>query len=84
MTAARAGGWQAATLKGQCHEMDIFLKEHFNQYFLCMRWWFSRSIERFLLPYAYTISNVLFAFWNYLLIFKMLTETLLSPFSVIL
>jgi hypothetical protein len=47
-------------LKGQCHEMDIFLRsKHFNQHFLCMRWWFSRSFKSFSLPS--TIINFLFA-----------------------
>ncbi len=35
-------------LKGQCDEMDIFLRsKHFNQYFLYMRWWFSRAFNGF-------------------------------------
>ncbi len=45
-------------LKGQCHEMD-WRSKHFNQYFLCMRWWFLRSYKSFPLPY--TIINFLFA-----------------------
>ena len=48
-------------LWGQCHEMDIFCwrYKHFNQYFLCMRWRFSRSFRSFSLPY--TIINFLLA-----------------------
>jgi hypothetical protein len=70
-------------LKGQCHEMDIFFKfKHFNQYFLCMRCWFSRSFKSFSLPY--TIINFLFPSLKLLTYFKMLTGTLLIiAFSVI-
>ncbi len=67
-----------SNLKGQSHKMD----KHCNQYFLCMRWLFSRSFKSFLLPY--TIINFYLFLWKYLLILKMLTETLLRiSFSVI-
>ncbi len=47
-------------LNGQCQEMDIFWRsKHFDQYFLCIRWWFSRSFKSFSL--SYTIINFLFA-----------------------
>jgi hypothetical protein len=37
-------------LKIQCYEMDMdWRSKHFNQYFLCMRWWFSRPFNRCLL-----------------------------------
>ncbi len=57
--------------------------KHFNLYFLCMPLWFSMSFKSFSL--LYTIINFLIAsFWNYLLILKMLTETLLRIlFSVV-
>ncbi len=39
------------SLKGQCHEMDIFWRfKHFTHYFLCKLWWFSRSLKSFSLP----------------------------------
>ncbi len=69
-----------SSLKGQCHEMDIFwegLTKHLHQYFLCMRWWFSRSFKGFLPPYTFYLLLL-----NYLLIYTMLIETLLRiPFS---
>ncbi len=72
-------------LKGQSHKMDIFWRSiHFNQYFLCMRWWFSRSFKSFSLPY--TNINFLFASLKLLTNFEntVLTETLHRiPFSVI-
>ncbi len=48
-------------LKGQCHEMEICFKgfKYFNQYFLCMRWWFLKSFNSFSLPYK--IVNFLYA-----------------------
>jgi hypothetical protein len=51
--------------------------------FLCMRWWFSRSFK---LAFHYPIQLLTFylLLWNYLLILKMLTETLLRiPIYVI-
>jgi hypothetical protein len=49
--------------------MDIIWRsKHFNQYFLCMRWSFSRSFKSFSLPYP--IINFLIAslkFWKCLL-----------------
>ncbi len=39
-------------LRRQCHEMDIF-EGLINQYFLCMRWWFSRSFKSFSSPYTF-------------------------------
>ncbi len=69
---------------GQCHEMDIFFIKfkHFNQYFLCLRWWFSRSFKSF--SPSYTIINFLFASLKLLPNFEMLTATLLIiAFSVI-
>ncbi len=40
--------------------MDIFLtSKHFTKYFLCMRWWFSRSFKSCSLPY--TVINFLSA-----------------------
>jgi hypothetical protein len=63
------------SLKGQCHEMD----KHFIQYFLCMPWWFSKSFH-----FPKQLFTFYLLLWNYLLIFKMLTETVLRiPFSVI-
>jgi hypothetical protein len=35
------------------------MSTNFDQYFLCMRWWFSRSFKSFSLPYK--IINFLFA-----------------------
>ncbi len=66
--------------KEQCHEMDIFRREkHFNQYFLCMRLWFSRLFNIVSLPY--TISNFLFASLKLLTNFEDLTKTILEiPF----
>ncbi len=58
--------------------------KHFNKYryFLCMRWWFSRSFKSFLLPY--TSINFLFASLKLLIIWQILIETLLRiSFSVI-
>ncbi len=47
----------------------LFLRsKHFNQYFLFMRWWFSRSSKSFSLPYA--IINFLFASLRLLTNFK--------------
>jgi hypothetical protein len=57
--------------------------KHFNLYFLCMRWWFSRSFKSFSL-YNKIIKFFSCFVWNCLLILKMLTETLFkTPFSVI-
>jgi hypothetical protein len=65
-------------LKGQCHEMMFY--EGLN--FRCRRWWFSRSFISFSLPF--TVIYFYLLLWNYLLILKMFTESLLRiPFSVI-
>jgi hypothetical protein len=59
--------------------INLLLVVHFNQYFLCMRCWFSGFYKSFLL--LYTIINFYLLLWNYLLILKMLTETLVRiPF----
>ncbi len=59
--------------------------KHFRLYFLCMRWWFSRSFKNFSLPCTvYNFYHFLFASLKSLTNFEMLTETLLRiPFSVI-
>ncbi len=58
-----------STLKGQCREMDIFWKfKHFNQFLLCMRWWFLRSFKGFSL--LYTIINIIFVFLKLLINFE--------------
>jgi hypothetical protein len=49
--------------------------KYFNQYFLWMRWWFSRSFKSFCYPSH--LLNFCMLLWNYLLILKMLPETLL-------
>ncbi len=69
-------------LKGQCHKMDLFLRsKHFYLYFLCMRWWFSRSFKSPSLP-PYTIINIYLLLWHYFLTLK--TEVLLKvPFSAV-
>ncbi len=60
-------------LKGTVSRDGCFLRpKHVIQYFLSMRWWFSRSFKSFPLPYS--IITFLFTFWNCLLILKMLTE----------
>ncbi len=63
----------------------FFLRsKHFIQYpyFLCTRWWFSRSFESFSLPY--TIVNFLFASLKLLTNFEYLIKNLLRIlFSVI-
>ncbi len=46
-------------LKRQCHEIFILKPKHFNQNFLFMRWWFSRSFNSSSLPF--TVINLLFA-----------------------
>jgi hypothetical protein len=69
---------------GQWHEMDIFFWRytHFKQYFLCMRWWFSRSFKSF--HYPLQLWTFYWLLWNYLLILKMLTEPSSEfPFSVV-
>ncbi len=51
---------------------------YFNQYFLRIRWWFSRSFKSFSVP-----STIINFFNDYLLVLKMHTETLLwIPVSV--
>jgi hypothetical protein len=68
------------TVSRDAYEYGILLRRpnYFHQYFLCMRWWFSRSFNSFSLHYLY------FLLWSYFLILKMLTETLLRiPFYVI-
>lgn len=56
--------------------------KHFNQYFLCTRWWNSRFFQSFSAPF--TIITFYLLLWNFLLILKMLTEALLRiPFSVV-
>ncbi len=74
-------GWSSAdhtpfpSIKGTVSLDGYFYwrPKHFNQYFLCMRWWFSRSFKSFTL--LYTMINFLFAtlkllpnfknaFWN--------------------
>ncbi len=65
--------------KGQFHDTKTF-----NQYFLCMHWWFSRSFKSLSLLYPLKYLTFYLLFWNYLLILKMFIETLLIiPFSVI-
>jgi hypothetical protein len=51
-------------LQGQWHKKDIF----FDQYFLFMSWWFSRSFKSFSL--SYTIFNFLFASLKLLINFE--------------
>ncbi len=70
-------------LKGQCHEMDIFWRsKHFNQYFLCMRWWFQEFTK--VVYYLIQLLTFYLLLWHYLLILKKLSEILLRfPFSVI-
>ncbi len=63
-------------LKWLCHEIDIFWRsKHFNQCFLCMRWWFSRSFKSFSLTYTITFYLLL---GNYLINFE---KCLLKPSS---
>jgi hypothetical protein len=68
-------------LKEQSHEMGIFWKvsTFFSQYFLCMRWWFSR-------PFKTSVLTSYLLLWNYLLIMKMLTGSVdpSSEFSILL
>ncbi len=58
------------SLKGQCHELDIFLwrSKHFNQYFLFMRRWFSRSFKSIIINFLFAslklLTNFENAFWN--------------------
>jgi hypothetical protein len=56
----------ALSLKGQCHEMDIFFwrSKHYNQYFLCMCWWFEVFQKVFTILYSFKLF--LFFLWNYL------------------
>ncbi len=59
--------YKAYKLQGQCHEIDIFWRsKHFNQYILCMRWWFSRSFQKLFtnLYYLKLLSDVENAYWN--------------------
>ncbi len=79
-------------LYGQCHVLDISLRsKNFNEYFLCMRWSFSRPFKSFSLPY--TIINFLFAslklltnfenaYWNLLrILFSLIGRCSLLPIS---
>ncbi len=68
------------SLKGQCHAMAIFWRSRHFLHLLSvllvpMRWWFSRSFESFY--YLIQLLTFYLLHWNYLLILKMLTETLL-------
>jgi hypothetical protein len=50
----------ALSFKGKVSRDGYFWRsKHFNQYFLCIRWWFSRSFKSFSLPYP--IINFVFA-----------------------
>ncbi len=55
-----------AFLKETVSQDGYFLwrAKHLNQYFLCLRWWFSRCSKSFSLPYI--IINFLLLLWNYL------------------
>jgi hypothetical protein len=65
-------------LKGQCHEMDIsWRSKHCIQYFLCTRYWFSRSFKRFPLPYK-IISTFYLVLWIHLLLLRPSSEYLLT------
>jgi hypothetical protein len=72
-------------LKGQCHEMDIFLRSKLNfvisTFCVC-----AHGFQGLSKAFHYPIQLLTFylRLWNYLLLLKMLTETLLRiPFSVI-
>jgi hypothetical protein len=46
-------------LKGTVSRDEYFCwrSKHFIQYFMCLRWWFSRSFKSFSLPYIHVIVN---------------------------